>query len=375
MTATGKRPVSRTRVVVTAVAALLTLIFSAGYAVRYSWSPRMLETASGADAVAISPDGRTLYVAEGGRWLVPYNLATGRPGRRVDLNGKAVKLLVSPDGRTLAAMVDVEAESGDGVTQYDIIRIAVRAGTESRLDSFTQVPGAGGVDLALSRDGRTLYALEGAAPNEIARPFNLATGRHGKPIRVARDTTSIALSPDGRTLYTAFGNDDMPDGTHPSVTPYDTRTGKAGKTLPFDRELAVADNFLDPADLIPSADGRTLYVTADYYNGTQMTPPGPVYLYRIDTATGKTARSQITSDDDSDLCDLAALSRDQRTLYVMADHAGVLPVHTGSLRPAAPLKTSSAEAEAANRDMVMTPDGRTLYVADQKGVAVLSVSP
>ena len=61
-------------------------------------------------AVAVTPDGRTLYVANWGRvglWrrngdtVTPVTLSTGTPGAPIRVGNEPQALLVTPEGRTL----------------------------------------------------------------------------------------------------------------------------------------------------------------------------------------------------------------------------------------------------------------------------------
>jgi hypothetical protein len=67
----------------------------------------------------VSPDGRTLYAANwdegsdsGGITVV--NLATGRAGKRIDVDGLAQELMMMPGGRALYALV----EFGDAASSF-----------------------------------------------------------------------------------------------------------------------------------------------------------------------------------------------------------------------------------------------------------------
>ena len=110
-------------------------------------------------ALALTPDGRTLYVAingdrnpyfPGGHYVVPIDVATGAPGSPI------------PVGRG---------------------------------------PGA----LAIAPDGRVLYVACG--DDGTITPVAVATGRPLPPIQVATawsgDPAALAAAPDSRTIYAA----------------------------------------------------------------------------------------------------------------------------------------------------------------------------
>ena len=143
-----------------------------------------IRVGSGPDAIALTPDDRTAYVANSGSGTVtPIDTATH--------HGRAVR---SPLGLTHA---------------------------RSRL-----VP-----------DGRTAYVVDGDS-NEVT-PVNTATDQPGPPIPVGAYPRSIALAPDGHTAYVLnWGG--------ASVTPidsdhWDSPSSNRGRLIPDgDRVLANA---------------------------------------------------------------------------------------------------------------------------------------
>lgn len=68
--------------------------------------------------------------------------------------------------------------------------------------------GRGPEGIAVSPDGRTLYAADEGywtgsrlVNGYTVTPVSLATGQAGKPIEVGPDPASLAITPDSRTLY------------------------------------------------------------------------------------------------------------------------------------------------------------------------------
>jgi len=102
------------------------------------------------DAMAITPDGKTVYVANANsNTVTPINTATSKPGP------------------------------------------AIKAGS---------APAA----IAITPDGRTAYVVDGGSGR--VRPITIATNKPGTPITVGpltSDPTAIAITPDGSTAYVA----------------------------------------------------------------------------------------------------------------------------------------------------------------------------
>ncbi|WP_431929656.1 protein kinase domain-containing protein [Nonomuraea jabiensis] len=195
--------------------------------------------ANGVDAVAFSPDGRTLA-------LSPWGVGGGLPVELHDLERGtsrtatvpgAGQLAFRPDGRLLVAgmtprlidplrvagrppapgagqLVGAFAFSPDGrrVAFSGPDRITVWDGdVATRLASFPAVPDSDVAQLAWSPDGRTLAAYEGG---DRVRLWDVP---HNRPLGVLFDglqsfqevgTGRLAFSPDGRRVYSV-----TPDGT------------------------------------------------------------------------------------------------------------------------------------------------------------------
>jgi hypothetical protein len=138
--------------------------------------------------LAFSPDGGKVAVAAGGRDVLVWDVAAERSKAiRVPDASFLDAVAFSPDGRTLA----VNDESPGAACLLDV--------TERR---YTPVPGAGKArDLAFSPDGRLLA---------VANPFgslNLHDATDGRPraslLWHTESATSVAFSPDGRWVATA----------------------------------------------------------------------------------------------------------------------------------------------------------------------------
>jgi WD40 repeat protein len=149
--------------------------------------------------VTISPDGRLLAFQHGqsiGFWDVAGRRETGP---RITVPGRFISAVAfSPDGRTVAVADDDRA-----VRLFDV---ASRRRTGAPLPAATD--GADPDDLAFSPDGRTLATTAG---NGTVRLWDVA--RH-RPIGAAltghTDTVlAITFSPDGTTLATGSADDTL----------------------------------------------------------------------------------------------------------------------------------------------------------------------
>ncbi|HET7017027.1 MAG TPA: serine/threonine-protein kinase [Streptosporangiaceae bacterium] len=220
-----------------------------------------IRVGNGPDAIAITPDGRTAYVANygnqdgNGDTMTPIDVATGRAGTPIKVGNGPWAIAITPDGKT-AFVANYGANNGNTVTPIDVT--TGRAGTPIRV-------GDGPDGIAITPDGETVYvASHGSSGSGTVTPVDVATGRTGTPIKVGAGPWGIAITPDGKTAYVA--NYGTSGGGH-TVTPIDAATGHAGAPIQVGK---------GPVAIAITPDGKTAYVTN--YGGGTVTP--------IDVATG-----------------------------------------------------------------------------------------
>jgi YVTN family beta-propeller protein len=201
--------------------------------------------------IAFSPDGRSLYVSGGDQdviyrfdWRDGVATLADSIVLAVKQKGKGgtrypAGIALSPDGRTLYAAENL----ADSLAVVDIAsrRVVQRLATERY--PYGVVVGSDGTVYASAWGGWTLSIFPARAGSGLEQ---------GTRVRVGRHPSALALNPSGSRLFVASGSTDM-------ISVLDTRTKSVIATL-NDANPAGTGEGSTPNALVVSADGARLFV-------------------------------------------------------------------------------------------------------------------
>ncbi|MCW2935581.1 MAG: hypothetical protein JWM19_6543 [Actinomycetia bacterium] len=346
-------------------------------------------------ALALSPDGKTAYVAnyDSGN-LTVIGTATGIATGVVAVGNEPDAVAVSSDGTTVYVVNDNSSDAGtvsvidagtlavtatipvgihptsiaispDGKTIYVANQGSVSVIKAAEGSVTTSIPVAGpSLDLAVSPDGSTVYVAEGGDVVVISTVTDKVTTTFDDW------AWTLAVSPDGKTLYSAWGADNL------SVI--NAATGAVVKTL-----NPVYDYGLT-GSLALSPGGKTLYVAGSREVGTNV--PGSGEVTAIDTASDAIASTLPVPNSSTELS-AVAVSPTGTALYVTdpgTSTVDALPAPAAiTSRAAATFTTGRAGTFAVMASGTPTPSlresgtlpGGVTFKANGNGTATLSGTP
>ena len=182
----------------------------AGQAPPAGGTPMATETQAAPARALTAPRHPTAFVVNSGGTVTPIGLTTHRPGKPIKVGANPQAIAITPDGSTAF----VANYGSDTVTPINTS--TRRAGTPIPVGNQPRA-------IAVTPNGKTAYVLDwgGAA----VTPISTATNRAGPAIRVGSYPFAIAIAPDGKTAYVAnYGSN--------TVTPISTATGRPGPAVP-----------------------------------------------------------------------------------------------------------------------------------------------
>jgi DNA-binding beta-propeller fold protein YncE len=292
------------------------------------------------DAIAITPDGQTAYVAQNAtNTVVPVNLATGANGGLVNVGQEPTAIAITPDGRTAYVVTGGEQIGGGGV-----VPIYTATNTAGAVINAGIAP----TSIAIAPDGQTAYVV-----NQISdslTPIDLATDKPESPIfpvtspyQGDSELAGIAITPNGKTAYVV--NDRWESTTPNEVVPIDLATGKAGTPI------RLGDPAGAPLNIAIAPNGLSAYVTE-----IVLKPGTGSAVVPINLTTGAAAVPiYLTGPKGSNVTVepwAIAITADSRTAYVADEGVGwVTPINltTNSAEP--PVRTGyKSEAVAIAPD-------------------------
>ena len=198
---------------------------------------RVIRGVSDPEQLAVSPDGRTLYVAsEDSGFAVVLDVASGKKVASIKMGGDPEGVGVTSKGGRRAW---VTSEDDDEICVIDAVQMRliknVKVGKRPRSiifspdESVGYAPGetdgtisfidtksltvtdtihlasdqARPMDTAMSADGQRLYVTTGRGRTVVA--IDTTTHKEVQSVTVGQRPWGLALSPDGRRIYTANG--------------------------------------------------------------------------------------------------------------------------------------------------------------------------
>ena len=241
-----------------------------------------IPSGSSARAMAVTPDGKTAYVATYSG-VIPLDLETKTPGVKIIVGGDGLYgIAITPDGRTAY----VTNEETDTVVPLDLATHTV--GAAIPVDDRPQ-------GIAITPDGKSAYVAN--YNSGTVTPIDIETNTAGAAISMGSGVEGLAASPDGETVYV---------GASGKVVPIDTETQTAGSAMSLSgavHALAIAP------------DGKTAYAAT--------WSPRTVVPIDLETQTVKPAIPVTWSPHG------IALTPDGKTAYVVDfDQGYVAPIDT-----------------------------------------------
>jgi DNA-binding beta-propeller fold protein YncE len=228
--------------------------------------------------VAISPDGKSAYVANGfGNTVSQYDVGSdgalsAKSPSTVAAGIDPFDLAVSPDGKSVYVTNESGGAGSSGtVSQYDV----GAGGALTPKSPASVATGTGPQGVAVSPDGNSVYVID--ETDKTVFQYDVGSGGALTPkipatVATGADPRLLAVGPDGKSVY--VGNS---DGN--SVSQYDV--GPGGGLTPKTPAAVAAG--ADPEGLAVSPNGNSLYVV-----DAGGLPPvtGTVSQYDINPLTG-----------------------------------------------------------------------------------------
>lgn len=235
--------------------------------------------------VAITPDGRTAYIARrGANDVLVFDLITNTPITTITV-GDAISLVPSPDGSRIYVLT---ATTGT---------VSVISTATNTVFATIPIPLLASNDIAITPDGKKVYVSNFAGS---ITPIDTSTNTAGTPIPLSAGANGLAITPDGSTLYICLQ-------LGASIVPMDIATNTVGTEI-------VVGGF--PIDVAITPNGQTAYVT--------ISAPDSVVPINISTNTAGAAIPM------PDTPPAIAITPDGTTAYVAISSNSVIPIDIAS---------------------------------------------
>jgi len=334
--------------------------------------------------LAPSPDGKYLYVvAEEGNALLVVNTEKNKVTKEIKVGVRPHSVVLSKDGKTAY----VSNQWSDNVSVIDL---------EEYIVTDTLSTGGGPAGLTLSADGHSLYSANSFSSDLSI--IDLASGAERNRLFTGNNPTGVQISPDGnlvlvtsrRTLGLPYG-----DTLRCELTVVNDKKQRVAERLDINQAYMMENIAFTPSGdlaIIPLIRPKNNVPTIQIERGWMMTngigiveqkPPGRTIQLLLDepnayysdpfdiaiTPDGKKAFVSHAGVDRISVIDIDAV----RKLISESDD-GTLAAFSNYLGTSSRIVLKRIPTGANPKGMVLSPDGKKLYVAEhlEDRIAVIS---
>jgi YVTN family beta-propeller protein len=296
---------------------------------------------SASDGIAVTPDGRTAYVAvrhgeNADGDVIPIRLATGQVLRPITVGIWPQSMSFTANSRTAYVTNSVSETVTPIVTATNKALAPIKIGF--RPDQVVAAP-----------DGRTLYVINDN--EETVTPVRTATGTALHPIRIpglgaGESGDQIVVTPDSKTAYVIAG----PRVNSGTLTPIRGDHARKPIVVP-----------LTPSSFTLGPNGKMAYVvsTRFFRAGNQR---GPLTITPIDLADG-TRRPSVTIHGSSDGWGSLVIAPGGKTGYVLDTmRSAVTPIHLASFTVGKPIPSGSGPYHGGSQALFFGQDATIGYL-------------
>lgn len=325
--------------------------------------------------LTLSGDGHSLYIiAQDGNSLLIADTRTGKIISEIPVGERPHTVLLSKDEKTAY----VSNQWSDYISVIDL-------GTQKIVDSLKG--GNGPAGLTITPDGKFIYAVNSYSSNISV--FDLETGKEVRRLRAGNNPVAAGISPRGDQVYvTSRRTVPVPYGDPPrtELTVANTISKRVDDRVLFESayimenvdvtpsgDLAIA-TLIRPKNLIPAIqvekgwmmthgigiierkeNGRTIQLLLD--------EPGSYYPDPFDIEVGPTGKFAYVSHSGVDAVSIVDL--DEIRTLIAGSTQEELDRYSNHLGISSRYVRGRMKTGANPKGLAVSPDGRTLYVAER----------
>jgi DNA-binding beta-propeller fold protein YncE len=193
-----------------------------------------------ARTIAVSLNGQTAFALTS-TGVVPIATATNIPGRLIGLGGVPQAIALAPDGQTAWVLTAPDPRSASDLERVQLTAINTATYAVGKVVTLSGMPDSGEFFVAITPNGARIYALGQGSGKTASTLVAVAASKDvaGKSVKVGVDAAALAVSVNSKFVYVLTPGSDyqgppiasQPKQSTGSVIPISTASGRVGTPI------------------------------------------------------------------------------------------------------------------------------------------------